>query len=506
MKTHKRFAQFLFSFLFFCLFTALGRTPVKASNLCAPAITVTTIGATDYENEAYPFVYIEEGYITQTTLNTGSGSTTVYATIVPIDAKSTGTLCISTEGNRMGNTPNQALYSDEALTNRIDNNDVGYPIKKTGIYYFVLWSAEEHTDYVDGILTDLVVYTYILGDTNTPLTEGEAQMMLPGDGSFRYYKFVLKEAANIRIVRETDKKFYSFSLCDSKKKVLYSYNSKNPDTDHIYFLKPGTYYVKTKGEKHAFGLGYRIDEDDNITYTGYENLFSFSTERSATVCVKISTKDYRTEPKVGGVLQLTGDTNCAISATLYNSKFKKISKTYKAESIDIINTSYAYWGLEPNSTYYLLVKTHKDSGIAYPRFHAEILYSPRDQGGSSKSKAQLLAKKFDKYGTIGAGNGKADWYKFYADKGETIPFQVKTTSQKGIKLVITNSKGKVIKKLTMDKGNQPTVSWDGVKCHCLFYLTLPAKDTYYIKLYSTDGGGGTYYLERCLFDPTDPAY
>lgn len=150
------------------------------------------------------------------------------------------------------------------------------------------------------------------------------------------------------------------------------------------------------------------------------------------------------------------------SVTLLNSKKKALSGATMLRYKPI-------YGVQKGKTYYIKVKSYANTNGGYVfKFTNNAI---KEKSGKSKAKAVTIKRKATKKGTIQAGSGQADWYKFKKSnkKNSTITVKGRTNDKFTIEI---HQGGKRIAKKTFSYSDEKR-SW--------VMINYP-KGTYYIKI------------------------
>ncbi len=175
-----------------------------------------------------------------------------------------------------------------------------------------------------------------------------------------------------------------------------------------------------------------------------------------------------------GVIKAYGSTNATgYSVALYNSKKKALSGWTPLR----YNPTY---GVKKGQTYYIRVKSSRNS---YGYYNFKITNpAVKEKSGKNKAKAVTVKKGKTVKGTILAGNGQADWYKFKKTNKKTTKITIKGQTNGTFRVRLYRG-GKQVSAKTFN------YRYGGYE----FRLYNYPKGTYYVKVERANAKSSGYY-------------
>lgn len=248
----------------------------------------------------------------------------------------------------------------------------------------------------------------------------------------------------------------------------------NEYTRYFYVPTKGTYYIgvySTISSSVAAGTGGAavlvravfFDGSDRTLTSGKQVAVGVNGKQTNYFKFKVKKAGYITVP-------LTEDQSARYcKVTLCNSKKKALTNEM---SLGGVYTNTLTYGVK-KGTYYIRVKYPYSSKEAYT-FKVTSNSSIKEKSGKTKAKAVTLkkGKKGTKKGTLEAGSGQADWYKFK-----------RTNKNKATVTVEGKTNDKI--KVTLYRGGKKIGTGTFSYMHKGYKFTMPkgyAKGTYYIKI------------------------
>lgn len=269
------------------------------------------------------------------------------------------------------------LYKDKDLTKAVDGEtwvasggtySRWFKVKKEDTYYIGVYSKTSSVavEGAEGALTSVGAIYYDGSDRT--VTSGKQVAVGVKDAQTTYFKLKVKKAGYITVpCVDLNSRYYSVTLCNSKKKAL---SGATPlGYDPTYGVKKGTYYIKVKSSSNsAGGYAFKVTSNSSIKEkSGKSKAKAVTLKKKATkkgtIQAGSSQADWYKfkkgkEKQISAVLR--GKTNDKLKLTLYRGGKKVGSKTfdYRHEGCYIALTNY------PKGTYYVKIErgNKKSSG------------------------------------------------------------------------------------------------------------------------------------------------
>lgn len=405
--------------------------------------------------------------------------------IFPITVSYAGTLVIDTNATYLSKDMEMGLYMDAACEMPVDSYMKApsmdgtvtkdcVQVPQAGTYYLRVscWhSSYNSTTFVNNLNMKVAFYT----NASLSLTANKTYY-LGTSSSVRYYKMTVPSTKYLNIYSNDE---FSFSLCDSNKKVKYDYQNMDKDCGSCvsYRLSKGTYYVKLDrnyADNESFTLKYTLSSDSTMKNKKTTVIYPGHSKSVTYLKFKPTVSGYVTVNMLKGYYDTSAD------ITLCTSKKKALSEAiwvYAGSS----TSNKAVFGVKKNTTYYL--KITNVSGRAGVKFTQTKV---SEKSGSSRKKAKTLKKNSTAKGTIVAGSSTTDWYKIKVTKSQKVKITTKGNMSGNLKMQLYKSNGK-------------KYGWDVTALYGIgdsnTYTTsskLP-KGTYYIKIYRGNSKSNGYY-------------
>lgn len=244
----------------------------------------------------------------------------------------------------------------------------------------------------------------------------------------------------------------------------------NSGSDKVIVVpKGGTYYLgaystNSKASPTEFGnavgaTAYYINGADRTVTAGTWN---------AVGQVKPQVNYFKFKAKSTGYIKVTTRGGSTLDTVSLKNSTKK---TLLCSAAKMGN---AVFGVKAGNTYQIRVtpKYQKRDGWYQIRVSN---YKVTEKSGSTRAKAVTISRgsKYAKKGTIIAGNSTSDWYKIKVTAKKAFRVVMKGETNNKMKMSLYNSKGKLIKSITMNGAS-----------HSGAYIRLTnyPKGTYYVKI------------------------
>ncbi len=374
---------------------------------------------------------------------------------------------------------------DAQTTEGLTRYTIKSGVVNPGTYYLVLSTHSGHTQEDASFTTNSFAfraYYYSAGDK--ALSSGKWEVMARGNGDDRYYKIQVPGEGHIQVQSDTD---LQIAICDSKKKELYAQESWNRlnSANHrtaSYFLKKGTYYIRTKGDtKYRNYISklrytyYKLGTSPYVFQSGKKvKLYTVGDEKATQyIKYKASATGYVTIASYGAERE---------QVTLCNASKKAISSEATIFSIPANPSQTILYGVEKGKTYYLKVNT-KCSTITLKLTEKRLA----EKSGNSRKKAVNLPTGKAVSGSIEIGNKAGDWYKFTLKKRKFVSITMKGRINDGCQFFLYDKKGKKIDSIGTYREGVLNDAYELSRGNNL------EKGTYYIKVAGKNPKASGYY-------------
>lgn len=253
-----------------------------------------------------------------------------------------------------------------------------------------------------------------------------------------------------------------------------STSATEPDTTLIQVPAAGTYYLGVRSS--AFASGQVTIATAAVYINGGNRNISSGKE------ILVGQKDAQTNYfkfKAGktGYLQVKNVGNGGYNKVVLCNRSKKALSGGQYLSYN------PTFGVKKGTTYYLKIKANSNSNGGY--IFKVTNKAIKEKSGTSKKKATALKKKKAVSGTVIAGNGQADWYKFNLTGKKNVNITAKGAVSGTLKLEVYQGSKKL-------SGNVSLKDAFNVKNKDLS-LGKWSKGTYYVKISRTDKKSSGYY-------------
>lgn len=253
------------------------------------------------------------------------------------------------------------------------------------------------------------------------------------------------------------------------------YVSGEKNTKNVYVTIPsaGTYYfgvysIGSSVSPAAVGVAAGA-----MFYNGADRAIS----NGQTIAVgkeNVQTNYFKFKAPYTGYLKTAGDTTASLyKVTLCNGSKKALS------GADYLRYNPTY-GVTKGKTYYIKVVSNGNSkGVYTFKVTSKKI---TEKSGKKKSKAVTIKRKKTKKGTIQAGSGQSDWYKFKLTKKQNVKISLSTGSNDALKVIVYKG-GKKIGSRTIYRNAKGYVK----------SLGKWPKGTYYIQMKRANKKSSGYY-------------
>lgn len=256
----------------------------------------------------------------------------------------------------------------------------------------------------------------------------------------------------------------------------YAWTSVGETTDRVFTVpEKGTYYIgvySTINSSTPVGTVVQGAYVEARFINGSDRTLAIG-KQIAVGAKKSQSNYFKFRAAQNGVIKAYGTSNASgYSVALYNSKKKALTGWTPLG----YNPTY---GVKKGQIYYMRVKTsYSGQGSYYFKITNSAV---KEKSGISKGRAVTVKRKKAVKGTILAGNGQADWYKFKKTNKKTTSIVVKGRTNGALKVTVYGGGKKTSETFTFRDGG------------CRVRLYNYPKGTYYVKIERANAKSSGYY-------------
>lgn len=454
MKKWKKIGTLLLTTLLFLL---LQNTDVSAAEINAKAVSPinATLMPTGSESKAKLPVY-KASYTRREPKENSDfielWNSKHYGVCVPIKISEKGQFYIEFVGAQKLSAPVQIVVVEDMKTQKgfawnnmktsaaLTSAPLKTGVMSEGTHYLMLYSFDK-----DSLTTNSFSFrTYFYSAKNKTLSNKKWIATADANGEDRYYKFNMPNDGHVQVQSDVEQEI---AICNNSKKTIYNtkyYNKLESDNQYTasYYLKKGTYYIRTKGKQMFTGSGSGISKLRYVYYKLGSSPYLLKNKKTVTLYMAGDEKVVhyiKYKASANGYISINAIGASIENVQLCNSSRKALTSATKLYGDSGLTNSVLY-NVRKGYTYYLKVSNSVSKKIQLG-FMAKTV---AEKSGNSKKKAVKIKSGKTVNGVVEIGNKKGDWYKFTVKKHKPVKITVKGRSNGTMNITLYNSAGKKV--------------------------------------------------------------